>query len=54
MRSLTIERAMGVITFALLFALAARIPIDTDTWWHLRSGEHILQYGMIYIDTFSN
>lgn len=54
MRSLTIERAMGVITFALLFALAARIPVDTDTWWHLRSGEHILQNGIIYTDPFSH
>ncbi|MFN8527246.1 MAG: hypothetical protein U0670_01385 [Anaerolineae bacterium] len=54
LRRLTTERAMGIITFALLFALAARIPIDTDTWWHIRSGQYILQHGIIYTDPFSH
>jgi hypothetical protein len=53
MRQLTIERAAAVILFALLFALAARIPTDTDTWWHIRSGEYTLSNGMIYADPFS-
>lgn len=53
MRQLTIERTMTVILFALLFALAARVPVDTDTWWHIRSGEYILQHGIIYTDPFS-
>jgi hypothetical protein len=53
MRQLTIERAAFIIIFALLFALATRIPIDTDTWWHIRSGEHTLTQGMIYADPFS-
>ena len=53
MRQLTIERAAFIIIFALLFALATRIPIDTDTWWHLRSGEHTLTQGMIHADPFS-
>lgn len=53
MRRLTIERTAGVILFALLFALAARIPTDTDTWWHIRSGEYTLTRGMIYTDPFS-
>src|SRR5690348_14530312 len=39
---LTTQRLMVLILFALLFALAVRIPVDTDTWWHLRSGEYIL------------
>jgi len=51
--SLTIERAAGIIIFALLFALAARIPVDTDTWWHIRSGEWTLSHGMITADPFS-
>ncbi|MFQ3567239.1 MAG: hypothetical protein SNJ59_09580 [Aggregatilineales bacterium] len=54
LRRLTIERAMQIILFALIFALAARIPVDTDTWWHLRSGEHILRHGTIYADPFSH
>lgn len=54
MRSLTIERTTAVLIFALIFALAARTPIDTDTWWHIRSGEHTLTQGMIYADPFSH
>jgi hypothetical protein len=53
MRQLTIERAAAIILFALLFALAARVPIDTDTWWHLRSAQYTLSNGMIYTDPFS-
>jgi hypothetical protein len=53
MRQLTIERAAFIIIFALLFALATRIPTDTDTWWHIRSGEYTLSQGMIYADPFS-
>ena len=53
MRQLTIERAAFIIIFALLFALATRIPIDTDSWWHIRSGEHTLTQGMIHADPFS-
>ncbi|HEX2907480.1 MAG TPA: hypothetical protein VHO69_11500 [Phototrophicaceae bacterium] len=53
MRQLTMERAAVIILFALLFALAARIPTDTDTWWHIRSGEYTLTHGMIYADPFS-
>ena len=52
-RRLTIERTMVLILFAALFALAARVPVDTDTWWHIRSGETILQHGFIYSDPFS-
>jgi hypothetical protein len=52
-RPLTIERAMLIILFMLLLALATRIPTDTDTWWHIRSGEYTLTKGMIYTDPFS-
>ncbi len=40
---LTIERTMILILFMLLFALATRIPLDTDTWWHLRAGEYMVE-----------
>ncbi|MGQ9909823.1 MAG: hypothetical protein ACUVS2_13415 [Candidatus Flexifilum sp.] len=53
MRRLTTQRIVPVILFALIFALAARIPVDTDVWWHLRSGEYTLTQGMIYRDPFS-
>jgi hypothetical protein len=54
MRRLTIERTATIILFVLLFAMAARIPTDTDTWWHIRSGAYTLQHGMIYADPFSH
>jgi hypothetical protein len=54
MQGLTVQRVMLVTLFALLFVLATRISIDTDTWWHLRSGEHTLTQGMIYEDPFSH
>lgn len=54
MRKLTLERTLGIITILLLFAIATRIPIDTDTWWHIRSGEHTLTQGMITTDPFSH
>lgn len=54
MKWLTIERTTYLITLALLFAIASRVPLDTDTWWHIRSGEHTLSQGMIYQDPFSH
>ncbi len=53
MRNLTIERSMTIILFALIFALATRVPLDTDTWWHIRSGQYTLTQGMMYADPFS-
>jgi hypothetical protein len=42
-RKLTIQRLMVVILFILLFVMAVRVPTDTDTWWHIRSGEYIVE-----------
>lgn len=42
------------ILFILLFALAVRVPVDTDTWWHLRSGEYTLSNRVVpQTDPFS-
>jgi hypothetical protein len=54
MRWLTVERTVIIVLFVLIFALAFRVPVDTDTWWHLRSGDTILQHGFIYNDPFSS
>ena len=54
MQRLTMQRVMLIILFILLLTIATRIPVDTDTWWHLRSGEHTLTQGMIYTDPFSH
>ncbi|NDJ74784.1 MAG: hypothetical protein GYB65_00880 [Chloroflexi bacterium] len=54
-RNLTIERLTIVILFILLFTMAVRVPIDTDTWWHVRSGEYIFDEGKIpKTDPFSH
>ena len=41
-RQLTIEGLAVVVLFILLFIMAVRVPLDTDVWWHLRSGEYLL------------
>jgi hypothetical protein len=46
-RQLTIQRLMIAILFILLFVMAVRVPTDTDTWWHIRSGEYIVQNGEV-------
>lgn len=53
--ALTTQRLVPLIFFVLLFALATRPPTDTDTWWHLRTGEVTLQNGAPPLtDTFSH
>jgi hypothetical protein len=43
-----------VITLLLIFIMAARTPVDTDMWWHLRIGEESLLAGHpILNDLFS-
>lgn len=42
------------ITFLAVFAMAARVSVDTDTWWHLRAGEWMVENGaIIKFDQFS-
>ena len=54
MQKLTIQRTSLIIVFVMLFAIALRVPTDTDTWWHIRSGEYTLNNGMIHTDPFSH
>ncbi len=37
------RRLLVWITFLAVFAMTARISLDTDTWWHIRTGEWILE-----------
>ncbi len=54
-RQLTIQRLTITILFILLFAMAVRVPTDTDTWWHIRSGEYIIENTSIPTsDSFSH
>ena len=54
MQKLTIQRTSLIIVFVMLFTIALRVPTDTDTWWHIRSGEYTLNNGMIHSDPFSH
>lgn len=51
---LTIERVMQVSLFLMLAAMVLVAPTDTDTWWHLRSGQQTLTEGFIREDVFSH
>ncbi|HML20042.1 MAG TPA: hypothetical protein PKD09_00235 [Aggregatilinea sp.] len=54
-RKLTTERLAAAILFIMLFAIAVRVPLDTDTWWHIRSGEQIVDTGRVpHTDPFSH
>ncbi|MEW5956863.1 MAG: hypothetical protein AB1801_04000 [Chloroflexota bacterium] len=53
--SLTTSRLLVAITFVAIFTMAVRVPADSDTWWHLRSGQYIIENRTIPItDPFSH
>ena len=54
LKRVTVERITLISLFALIFAMAFRVMVDTDVWWHLRSGATTLTHGFIYRDTFSS
>lgn len=42
------------VTFLAIFAMSARISVDTDTWWHLRAGQWIVENRAVpQVDLFS-
>ena len=54
-RGWTPQRLTLAILFVLIFAMAVRVPTDTDTWWHIRSGQYIAEHGRIpTTDPFSH
>lgn len=44
---LTTQRLLIAILFVSIFAMAARVQVDTDTWWHLASGRWMVEHGEI-------
>ncbi len=51
---LTRQRLLVAILFIAIFTMAVRVPADSDTWWHLRSGEYMVQNRVIpTVDPFS-
>ncbi len=48
------RRLVVYITFLAVFAMAARVSVDTDTWWHLRAGEWMVEnQAILQVDLFS-
>ena len=44
-----------LLIFGLLFIMAARTPLDTDMWWHLKVGEHMVQTrSILTVDIYSH
>lgn len=42
------------ITLLAVFAMAARVSVDTDTWWHLRAGQWMVENrDILQVDHFS-
>lgn len=40
---MSLRRLIMALTFLSIFAMASRVSIDTDTWWHLRTGQFIAE-----------
>ena len=52
---LNTERLLVGVMLIAVFAMAARTPLDSDMWWHLRDGETTWQTGEVSaIDSFSH
>ena len=48
------ERFVLIVVLTLIFIMAARTPIDSDMWWHLKSGEVMVETGKpLLVDLFS-
>ncbi|MGD2078838.1 MAG: hypothetical protein PVH18_10670, partial [Chloroflexota bacterium] len=50
---LTIRRLFAVLLFLSIFAMAVRETLDPDLWWHLRTGQVILEEGIPRQDIYS-
>ena len=51
---MTTRRLVTWIVFLAIFAMAARMSVDTDTWWHLRAGQWIVEHRAVpQVDPFS-
>lgn len=51
---MSFRRLVPSITFLAVFAMALRVSVTSDTWWHLRAGAWMLEHGEILrADPFS-
>ncbi len=54
MKALTLPRLVTLLVFLGVFAIALRTPADTDMYWHLRTGQYIVETRTIPVsDPFS-
>lgn len=44
---MTIKRLVFLLTILAVLTMAARISVGSDTWWHLRAGEWILEHNRV-------
>jgi len=52
---LSTQHLLVAVLFVAIFALAVRQPADTDTWWHLKSGQLMWETGRLpRADPFSH
>lgn len=40
---MSFRRLVIAVTFLAIFSMAVRVSVDTDTWWHLRAGEWMVE-----------
>jgi len=53
-RSSHLTKLVFWITLLAIFAMAARISVDSDTWWHLRAGSWVVEHhAVLQTDLFS-
>jgi hypothetical protein len=50
---MNIQRLFTVLFAISLFAMSVRETLDADMWWHLRTGEYIIEHGIPNQDVFS-
>lgn len=51
---MNVRRLFPFALFTLLFATAVKPTIDPDLWWHLKTGEWVLDNGIPHTDVFSH
>ena len=52
---LSLDRTITIIIFVTVFAMAVRVPVDTDMYWHLAAGRYIVATGQVpTTDPFSS
>jgi len=52
---LTTHNLLIAIVFIAIFTMAVRIPTGADTWWHMRSGQYVVENQTLFrTDPFSH